>query len=211
MSVEPSSPTAPPGFTLAASLGMELTFDQLYRTEQKLRAGSYGTVYTCTHRLHPETTYAVKILDRTKLKKHDDDAVFREVAVMKELASVPTVVRLVDFFVEPHKLYMVQVYARGGDVFDRLAKRSTYTEKDARDLAETLLNTIKALHEKNIVHRDLKPENLLLLNEQDDSAILLADFGFARHVPEDNLCRTRCGTPGRPANYLVATANKLAS
>jgi calcium/calmodulin-dependent protein kinase I len=186
-----------PGTSLTGSLGLEVRFDLLYVTDQRLRSGSFGTVFTCRHKLYPEKTYAVKIIDRKKLEKHDDDNVFREVSVMKELSDVPTVVRLIDFFVEPEKLYMVQVYAEGGDVFDRLAKRTCYNEKDAQELAETLLNTINALHERNIAHRDLKPENLLLLGVGDDASILLADFGFARHTTPENLCKTRCGTPGR--------------
>jgi serine/threonine protein kinase len=40
---------------------------------------------------------------------------------------------------------------------------------------------------------DLKPENILLRDMLDDSSVLLADFGFARYVPEDGL-KTRCGT-----------------
>jgi serine/threonine protein kinase len=39
----------------------------------------------------------------------------------------------------------------------------------------------------------LKPENILLRDMLDDSSVLLADFGFARYVPEDGL-KTRCGT-----------------
>jgi hypothetical protein len=33
--------------------------------------------------------------------------------------------------------------AEGGDVFDRLAKRKVYTEKDARDLAKRMLESIQ--------------------------------------------------------------------
>jgi hypothetical protein len=33
--------------------------------------------------------------------------------------------------------------AEGGDVFDRLAKRKVYTEKDARDLARRMLESIQ--------------------------------------------------------------------
>jgi serine/threonine protein kinase len=52
--------------------------------------------------------------------------------------------------------------------------------------------------------RDLKPENLLLRDLFDDSGILLADFGFARYVPEEKLT-TRCGTPAFVApEVLVA-------
>lgn len=40
---------------------------------------------------------------------------------------------------------------------------------------------------------DLKPENLLLADKVDDTSVMLADFGFARYVPDDGL-KTRCGT-----------------
>jgi serine/threonine protein kinase len=93
--------------------------------------------------------------------------------------------------------------AKGGDVFTRLALRTSYTEKNARNLAKQLLETIEALHERRIVHRDLKPENLLLRNDFDDSAIILADFGFAKYLPENGKLTTRCGTPAFAAPELI--------
>jgi serine/threonine protein kinase len=96
----------------------------------------------------------------------------------------------------------VQDYARGGDVFDRLAKRVSYTEKDARDLGVILLETMKEMHQRKIVHRDMKPENLLLKSTMDDTSILLADFGFAKYVPEEGL-KTRCGTPAFVAPEIL--------
>jgi serine/threonine protein kinase len=171
-------------------------YEDYYAKEQKLRSGSYGTVYTCHHKDDPLTTYAVKIMDRSKLKKKDDDAVFREVSVLRKCSELENVVRVIDFFVEPSFLYLVQVFAAGGDVFDRLAGRQTYTEADARNLSYLLLKTISDLHDINIVHRDLKPENLLLKTKLDDSAILVADFGFARQLESsDQKLQTRCGTP----------------
>lgn len=87
-------------------------------------------------------------------------------------------------------------------MFERLANITTYSEKHSRDLAIHLLKAIQHLHERKIAHRDLKPENLLLLEKGDDSHILLADFGFAKYVPED-LLRTRCGTPAFVAPELL--------
>lgn len=83
-------------------------------------------------------------------------------------------------------------------MFDRLTCRKQYTERDARDLARILLETIQFLHNHKpccIVHRDLKPENLLLADSVSDSSILVADFGFARYLQEGEKCITRCGTP----------------
>ena len=166
-----SSQIPKPGVSLndPATLDDYLTFEDMYELDERLRSGSYGVVYTCHHKLNAEKQYAVKVLDRTKLKKKDDDGVFREVSIMKELAGVDNVVQLIDFFESPEKLFMVQAFAAGGDVFDRLAQRTLYNEKESRDLAECLLKTIQSLHDRRIVHRDLKPENLLLANTYDDS------------------------------------------
>ena len=45
------------GHTLGRPLGIELSFDQLYERDERLRSGSFGTVYSCHRRTHPETTY----------------------------------------------------------------------------------------------------------------------------------------------------------
>lgn len=180
-------------------------FEDLYTNVQRIQSGSYGTVYVTKHNLS-QNEYAVKIIDRTKFKKpeKDTESVFREVAVMKELAGYPGVVGLVDFFQKPNAFYVVQDLARGGDVFDKLGKMSTYTEKDARDLAKVLLKTIEYMHAKQIVHRDLKPENLLISDLVDDTNIKVADFGFAKKIPQpQGYLQTRCGTPAFVAPEIL--------
>ena len=98
---------------------------------------------------------------------------------------------------------MVQMLARGGDVFDRLTARTKYSERDARDLAVTLVQTMYEIHKKTIVHRDLKPENLLLKEAENDTGILVADFGFAKHCRKGDKLKTRCGTPAFVAPEIV--------
>lgn len=57
-----------------------------------------------------------------------------------------------------------------------------------------------------MVHRDLKPENLLLVSEEDNADIKVADFGFAREALGDGL-RTQCGTPGYVAPEILRGQN----
>lgn len=64
-----------------------------------------------------------------------------------------------------------------------------------RDVLKVLFKAIQYCHDRDIAHRDLKPENLLLVSDDDDAVIKLADFGFARPVGESGLS-TQCGTPG---------------
>lgn len=45
---------------------------------------------------------------------------------------------------------------------------------------------------------DLKPENLLFRSKEEDSDLLIADFGLSRVVDEEKITvlSTTCGTPG---------------
>jgi serine/threonine protein kinase len=188
-----AAPSAKPGATLIPEDRTADKFDNDYVLQDRLRSGSYGVVWTTAHKTTHDV-FAVKVIDRTKLKQKDDDGVYREVKILNDLMEVKNIVKLIDFYQDPETFYVVQFYAKGGDVFDRLAKRTSYTEADARHFAETLLQTMKALHDLKLCHRDMKPENLLLRDTMDDTSILVADFGFAAYVPEDGL-KTRCGTP----------------
>ena len=48
----------------------------------------------------------------------------------------------------------------GGELFERIVKKTFYNEMDARGLVRILLDALAYLHHRGIVHRDLKPENL---------------------------------------------------
>jgi len=188
--------------SLEVHLGIDIKFDQLYTLVKTLRSGSYGSVWVCKHVLSNDE-FAVKVIDRTKLKPKDDKAVFREVGILRELSTVGkshrNIVSIIDFFELPNTFHVILELARGGDVFDRLSQRTVYTEADARGLAKNLFEAISFIHSHGIVHRDLKPENLLLVDSQDDvNGLKVADFGFAKKIsdaPTSDGLVTRCGTP----------------
>jgi calcium/calmodulin-dependent protein kinase I len=173
-----------------------------YIMKNQFAKGSYGTVWVASPKEDPQSEYAVKVIDRTKLKEKDQESLRREVQILKELQDLPNIIPLIEYLEEPRYLYMVQFYAQGGDLFRRLTQRKQYTEKNARDIAVTLFQTLDDMHIKHkIVHRDLKPENLLL-EDMLTEKIYFADFGFARHVPDDGLT-TRCGTPAFVAPEII--------
>ena len=56
-------------------------------------------------------------------------------------------------------------------------------------------------HNTTTTNKDIKPENILL-KSQDDLAIKLADFGFAKMFEQTMRINTACGTPGYLIQFL---------
>jgi serine/threonine protein kinase len=188
-----------------------LAFEQCYTLLERLRSGSFGTVYTTQLKQDgsgpatDKTIYACKVIDRTKLKPESDATVFRELHILRDIRELDHITQLKDCFVTPTHVYVVQTYCRGGDVFHKLSQLSTYTELEARNLAVTLLKVMQLLHLRKLVHRDLKPENLLLQNRMQASQIVVADFGMAQYLPpKTGYLTTRCGTPAFVAPEVIA-------
>ena len=76
---------------------------------------------------------------------------------------------LIQSFIWLFNLYSVT----GGELFDRIVEKGSYSERDASDLIRQVLEAVAYLHTLGIVHRDLKPENLLYMCPDDDARIML--------------------------------------
>lgn len=176
------------------------TLDARYELGKKLGEGGYAVVKMGVNK-HDQSLVAVKILDRSKMDEEHQKGLRHEVSILQAL-SHPNIVKALDFFEEPERFYVVMECINGGELFDRIVKKTCYTEKEARDLTSTLLKALKYLHDKNFVHRDLKPENLLLTSEENDADVKIVDFGFATEVDGENLT-SHCGTPGYIAPEIL--------
>jgi calcium/calmodulin-dependent protein kinase I len=179
-----------------------MRFDELYRLKGVLGSGAFSTVREGFHRSNQSRSYAVKCINRKKLSDEDEAALLDEVSILTEMRN-DHIIRLYDFFTEPSTYYLVMERMRGGELFDRIVAKAYYNEKEARDTCLIVLEAIGYCHDNHIAHRDLKPENLLLLSENDDSAVKIADFGFAKRCYAKCSLTTQCGTPGYVAPEIL--------
>ncbi|CAM9413077.1 unnamed protein product [Chrysoparadoxa australica] len=188
----------------------------IYQLNKELGHGNFSVVKEATHKITPEgmhsadsspppqqsgKKYAVKCIKRADLPKEDEEALFMEVKILKQLNHA-NIVEIVSFHKEKHFYYLVMEILKGGELFDRIVLKQYYNEKEARDVLKVLLGAISYCHDRTIVHRDLKPENLLLVSEEDNADLKVADFGFARPSGSDGLV-TQCGTPGYVAPEIL--------
>ena len=172
------------------------------KTALQLGTGAFSTVREGYHRGHRDRMFAVKCVNRSKLTKEDTGALLDEVAILKELRHA-RIIRLYDFFEEPVNYYLVMEKMTGGELFDRVVAKAYYNEKEARDTCQIILEAVGYCHRHDIAHRDLKPENLLLVSDDNDSAVKIADFGFAKKVLTPKSLSTQCGTPGYVAPEIL--------
>lgn len=112
-------------------------------------------------------------------------------------------VRLFEIYETSSKLYMVMEILTGGELFDRIVSKGSYSESEAAGVVKTVALALKYLHSEGIVHRDLKPENLIYQNEKDDALLKITDFGLAKYRVRDTQLSTACGTPGYVAPEVL--------
>lgn len=168
-------------------------FREVYQLNARLKSGSFATVCRGTHRATGKKV-AIKCVLRKDLPPPDDAAIYDEVAILASL-NHPHIVPLIDFFDEKDCYFLVMELMSGGDLFDRIGKKKSYSEADARDLIVKMLKSVAYCHAAKIAHCDMKPKNLLLMSEDNDSYIKLADFGFAARCHEPKSLTKQCGTP----------------
>lgn len=168
-------------------------FRDIYQLNARLKSGSFATVCRGTHRATGKKV-AIKCVLRKDLPPSDDAAIYDEVAILSSLEHAH-ICPIIDFFDEKDCYFIVMELMSGGDLFDRIGKKKAYSEADARDLSSKMLKAMAYCHARSIAHCDMKPKNLLLVSDDNDSYIKLADFGFAARVHQPKTLTKQCGTP----------------
>ena len=147
---------------------------------------------------------AIKVIDKAKVDDMAD--IRREIEIMSSI-SHPGVIKLFEIFDEPKKMHLVMELVTGGELFDRIVAKGSYTEADASVATKKLCEALAYLHSKQVVHRDLKPENILYESPHEDAALKIADFGLARVVSKGDMMKVGLAcAPGPRAPARLPTA-----
>uniref|UniRef100_A0A4W3JZG6 Calcium/calmodulin-dependent protein kinase Ia n=1 Tax=Callorhinchus milii TaxID=7868 RepID=A0A4W3JZG6_CALMI len=165
------------------------------------RGGAFSEVVLAeekqTHRL-----VAIKCIPKKALQGKET-SIENEITVLQKIKH-PNIVSLEEIYDSPTHLYLVMQLVAGGELFDRIVERGCYTERDASQLISQILHAVHYLHQLGIVHRDLKPENLLYCGQEEDSPIMISDFGLSKLEDKGSVMSTACGTPGYVAPEVLA-------
>jgi len=175
--------------------------DKYYEFKTELGRGAFSIVYMATQRASGQH-FAVKVINKKDLGKDYEKNLKMEVDILKKV-NHPNIIALKELFDTPDKLYLVMELVTGGELFDKIVEKGSYTESEASQLVRKIVSAVDYLHNLNIVHRDLKPENLLLKRADNDLEIAIADFGLSKIVGQQMMMQTACGTPSYVAPEVL--------
>ncbi|XP_048403839.1 calcium/calmodulin-dependent protein kinase type 1 isoform X2 [Stegostoma tigrinum] len=172
-----------------------------YEFKEVLGTGAFSEVVLAEEK-QTQKLVAIKCIPKKALEGKEN-SIENEIAVLRKIKH-PNIVSLEDIYESPTHLYLVMQLVSGGELFDRIVDKGFYTEKDASMLIQQILDAVTYLHELGIVHRDLKPENLLYYSVDEDSKIMISDFGLSKIEGTGSVMSTACGTPGYVAPEVLA-------
>ncbi|KAJ5075140.1 serine/threonine-protein kinase ulk3 [Anaeramoeba ignava] len=173
-------------------------------TTKLIGEGGFGKVYLGKTK-DTNQICAIKEIDLNKNKERREKMI-RELQIMKKIKH-KNCIEL--FFIEPKDyqnvdlIYVVMEYCDLGDLNGYLRTKSSISLEEVKEIFGQIVLGLKYLSQKRIVHRDLKPKNILLQSNNNSKfgyTIKLADFGFARKIPKDDLEKSlemeiQIGTP----------------
>jgi tRNA A-37 threonylcarbamoyl transferase component Bud32/uncharacterized RDD family membrane protein YckC len=176
--------------------------DNQYRVQRLIAVGGQGSVYLANDCVVSEDVvlkeFVLPVYVDLSIRRKTIERFEKEARLLKQLDN-KKVVKLLDFFVEDHRAYLVLEHLDGQNLRDRVKDSGRIPEKETIGLALQMCEILRYLHnqEPMVIHRDFTPDNLILGN---DGQLRLIDFNVAQSL--DNASTTTGTVVGKPS-YLA--------
>ena len=158
---------------------------------KEIGRGSLGVILLVKYK-HNNQLYAMKILSKSLIKEKGQEIHTQSERDLMIQINCPFIVNIKFAFQNDTKLFLVQEFVPGGDLYFHLQESGKFDNEKVKFYMIELVLAIIFLHKKNMIYRDLKPENILL---DKNGHIKLTDFGISKLLlkPSEK-AYTICGT-----------------
>ncbi|MEO1006131.1 MAG: serine/threonine-protein kinase [Cyanobacteria bacterium J06638_38] len=156
-----------------------------YRVIEYIAKGGFGKTYLAEDTQLPGKDKCVV----KQLYPSVDDPYFIKVArrlfkteaeTLNTLGVHNQIPRLMAYFEEDEKFYLVQQYIEGHTLTKELVAGEPWSERKVVELLKDCLGILSFIHAQGVIHRDVKPDNLIC--RQSDHKLVLVDFGTVKEV-----------------------------
>ena len=148
--------------------------------------GGFGDTYLAEAFTNiPVTPKPKRVIKRLKPQRRDDPDMVRrfkqEAAILQQLGnSHDQIPKLIDYFEENRDYYLVQEYIDGHDLSNEIIQGKHWSEAEAIQLLQEILEVLAFVHQQEVIHRDIKPSNLM--RRYSDDKLMMIDFGIVKEL-----------------------------
>lgn len=156
--------------------------DRRYLVDKQLGVGGQGTAYLAfDQQLNQNVVlkeFILPVFVDVNVRRQSLESFEKEARILRQLDH-NQIVKLIDFFVEDHRGYLVLEHIDGQSLHEIVLKSGPLPEKEVRQLAAQMCKMQAYLHSLTppVVHRDFTPDNLIL---HKDGTLKLVDFNVAQ-------------------------------
>lgn len=154
-----------------------------YRVAGQLGVGGQGTAYLAYTHENDDVVlkeFILPVYVDINVRRQSLDKMQHEAAMLRRLDN-PRIVRLLDFFVEDHRGYLVLERIDGLSLRAMVEQGTRFTQQEVISLASQMCEALSYLHGLSppVVHRDFTPDNLILGK---DDLLKVVDFNVAQQT-----------------------------
>jgi formylglycine-generating enzyme required for sulfatase activity/tRNA A-37 threonylcarbamoyl transferase component Bud32 len=196
-------------------------FRNRYRVIRLLGEGGFGRTYEAVDTDRMDDPCVIKQFlpqfEGTSALKKATELFKEEAKRLYELGEHPQIPRLIAYFEQDKRLYLVQELIEGQTLLAELTQQGVFSEEKIRQLLADVLPILKFVHDRNVIHRDIKLENIIRRRTSLHSSppksgnlrnsafrmggrgkLVLIDFGVSKQVTGALMSKvgTTVGTPG---------------
>ena len=187
------------GTSFCEKCGGKILLDNRYRPIKFLGEGGFGRTFQAIDEKRLNTPCVIKQflpqqVGSAALAKATE--LFQQEAQrLQELGKHPQIPDLEAFFSQDNRLYLVQDFIDGQNLFEEFQTQGKLNEPQIRTILTELLPVLQFIHDNQVIHRDIKPENII---RSKIGKLFLIDFGVSKETSKTILTRvgTVTGTPG---------------
>ncbi|HNB24875.1 MAG TPA: serine/threonine-protein kinase [Candidatus Melainabacteria bacterium] len=156
--------------------------DSQYEILGRLGVGGQGTAYAAREigKNHAVVLkeFILPVYVDVNVRRQSVEKMQNEAAILSRL-NHDRIVKLIDFFIEDHRGYLVLERIDGHSLRQKVNQSGRLSEEEVRSLALQMCEMLEYLHglEPPVVHRDFTPDNLILSK---DGVLKLVDFNVAQ-------------------------------
>ena len=170
----------------------KVDIERVYQKIKKIGEGSFGEVWLVKHKILGNL-FAMKIIEKSPYTYVGH--IQNEINILKKLDH-PYILKVLQFHFTDDKIYIITDYCPEGELFNEIAKKKVFSEREAAYIIYQVLTAIRYCHKMNVVHRDVKPENIMIMGRESNGLlrVKLIDFGMAKLFVEGSKNKALVGS-----------------